>query len=260
MESKAIMTFYRSLVLLLSHFVNVYSTCSGLPSSFVSLGDLDSGIIVEMRYAGYHNFVGHPIKDYIDPVCILTSPAAKALVAAQQKFLSMSPSYTIKVYDCYRPQSAVNEFVQWSMDPHDTKMKKEFYPSLNKSSLFPDGYIARKSGHSRGSTMDLTIVPSPPPSEEKYVPGQELCACYNPLPNRFHDNSIDMGTGFDCFSPLAHTNNSNVTDDQHKRRMLLKNTLADFNFTNYVNEWWHYTLDNEPYPNTYFDFPVQCKV
>ena len=237
----------------------IHSKCSGLPQPFVSLSDLDPSIIIEMRYISYHNFVGRPIKDYLDPVCILTSPAANALVAAQREFLSMTPSYTIKVYDCYRPQSAVDDFVQWSMVLNDTKMKEEFYPSLDKSHLFPDGYIAKQSGHSRGSTMDMTIVPNPPPPEEKYVPGQKLCPCYNPLPDRFGDNSIDMGTGFDCFSPLAHTSNSSVTNEQHECRMLLKDTMAKYNFTNYVNEWWHYTLDHEPYPDTYFNFPVQCK-
>ena len=237
----------------------IHSKCSGLPPPFVSLSDIDPSIIIEMRYISYHNFVGRPIKDYLDPVCILTSPAAKALVAAQREFLSMTPSYTIKVYDCYRPQSAVDDFVQWSMVLNDTKMKEEFYPSLDKSHLFPDGYIAKQSGHSRGSTMDMTIVPNPPPPEEKYVPGQKLYPCYNPLPDRFGDNSIDMGTGFDCFSPLAHTNNSSVTKEQHVRRMLLRDTMAKYNFTNYINEWWHYTLDHEPYPDTYFNFPVQCQ-
>ena len=235
------------------------SLCPAIPKGFVSIADYDPTIIHEIRYGGFHNFVGRIIRGYDEPLCILTEQAARALSAAQKEFMSMKPPYSIKVYDCYRPQMAVDDFVEWAKDLNDTKMKEEFYPYLNKSVLFPRGYIAEKSGHSRGSTSDLTIVPWPPEPEPGYYQGMKLLPCTNRLPFRYPDNSIDMGTGFDCFDELAHTNNTNITTKEKENRILLKKTLTKHNFTNYWAEWWHYTLNNEPFPNTYFNFSIKCK-
>lgn len=245
-------------LLLCLEIYQVDTTCTAIPKGFVSITDVAPTILRELRYAGFHNFVGRPITGYIDPLCILTEQAAKAMASAQADFMAMSPPYTIKVYDCYRPQMAVDDFVRWSQNPNDTRMKGEFYPTLNKSELFPQGYIAKLSSHSRGSTSDFTIVPYPPPPEEKYYPGQKLLPCFNPFPDRFHDNSLDMGTGFDCFSPISHTNSSKVTKEQMQHRMLFKAVMDKHSFTNYPNEWWHYTLNNEPFPDTYFNFSVKC--
>lgn len=245
-------------LLLCLEIYQVDTTCTAIPKGFVSIADVAPTILLEIRYEGFHNFVGRPITGYIDPLCILTEQAAKAMASAQADFMAMSPPYTIKVYDCYRPQMAVDDFVRWSQNPNDTRMKGEFYPTLNKSELFPQGYIAKKSSHSRGSTSDFTIVPYPPPQEEKYYPGKKLLPCFNPFPDRFRDNSLDMGTGFDCFSPISHTNSSKVTKEQMQHRMLFKAVMDKHSFTNYPNEWWHYTLNNEPFPDTYFNFSVKC--
>lgn len=169
------------------------------PEDFVSLGSVDPTIIQEMRYFTPHNFVGERIDGYRQPICILTRPAAEALHKAQVTLLH--EGYTLKVYDCYRPQRAVDHFVRWAEDLDDQAMKTEFYPQVDKTRLFEDGYIAEKSGHSRGSTMDLTIVRLPAKPTRPYVPGEPLVPCYAPRAERFPDNSVDMGTGFDCFDP-----------------------------------------------------------
>jgi D-alanyl-D-alanine dipeptidase len=226
-----------------------------LPPQFVYLEQIDPTIIQEIRYYTDHNFVGHGITGYDYPSCILTAPAAKALSRAQQYLMSQNPPYTLKVYDCYRPKMAVNEFLLWSRN-NDTLMKEEFYPFLNKTVLFPDGYIAINSSHCRGSTVDLTIVPYPPANQSIYIQHQALVPCMAPEGVRFQDNSIDMGTGFDCFSVLAHTASPLVNKQQMENRMFLNTTMSTFGFKNYDKEWWHFTLINEPFPTTEFDFPI----
>ncbi|MGW3210457.1 M15 family metallopeptidase [Streptomyces sp. NPDC001135] len=229
----------------------------GAPKDFVALSTVDPTIIQEMRYFTPHNFVGERIDGYEQPICILTRPAARALHRAQLKLLRKG--YTLKVYDCYRPQRAVNHFVRWAEDLDDQAMKGEFYPNVDKARLFEDGYIAKKSGHSRGSTMDLTIVKLPARPTRPYHPGEPLVPCYAPKDERFPDNSVDMGTGFDCFDTLAHTLDPRIQGEQRANRLLLKNTLEGLGFVNLAEEWWHFTYQPEPYPDTYFDFPVSWK-
>ncbi|MBO2453325.1 M15 family metallopeptidase [Actinomadura barringtoniae] len=224
------------------------------PKEFVALRDVDPTIIQEIRYQTPHNFVGVPIDGYQQPICILTRPAAVALHKAQRQLLRKG--YTLKVYDCYRPQRAVDHFVRWAKDLKDQKMKREFYPKVDKTRLFEDGYIAEKSGHSRGSTMDLTIVKLPARHTRKYKPGERLVPCYAPKAARFPDNSIDMGTGYDCFDTLAHTLDPRIKGRQHANRLLLKNTMEHLGFVNLAEEWWHYTFKPEPFPSTYFNFPI----
>jgi len=234
---------------------------AGLPKDFVYLSSVDSTIVQEMRYAGYHHFVGHPVNGYLAAQCILTLEAALALSRVQSYLRQLPTPYTLKVYDCYRPVRAVQHFVAWARNLTDTLMKGEFYPTEDKSQLFADGYISARSSHSRGSTMDLTIVPWPVPYEPPYVPGQPLKPCFSPLDQgRFPDNSIDCGTGFDCFSPIAWTNSTDphVGPLQASNRLLLYRAMLDYGaFINLPVEWWHFTLANEPFPDTYFDFPVQ---
>jgi len=224
------------------------------PADFVALSSVDATIIQEIRYFTPHNFVGERIDGYRQPMCILTRPAAQALHTAQQQLLRKG--YSLKVYDCYRPQRAVDHFVRWAKDLDDQAMKGEFYPRVDKTRLFQDGYIAERSGHSRGSTTDLTIVRLPARPTHPYVPGQPLVPCYAPKGERFPDNSLDMGTGFDCFDTLAHTLDPRIQGQQRANRLLLKSTLEKLGFVNLAEEWWHYTYQPEPYPDTYFDFPV----
>mmetsp|Transcript_27362 Transcript_27362/g.53797 ORF Transcript_27362/g.53797 Transcript_27362/m.53797 type:complete len:282 (+) Transcript_27362:147-992(+) len=229
----------------------VASSCR--PVSFVSVADVVPNILIDARYASNHNFMGRRAKGYNDPLCLLTRPAATALALVQQDAEALG--FTLKTYDCYRPQRAVDDFVQWSSNAFDVLTKEEFYSTLNKSDLFPQ-YIAFKSGHSRGSTLDLTLVALPANNQSQYLPGQPLTPCFAPLGQRFEDNSIDMGCGFDCFDAIAHTNSSLVGPEQHTNRMLLLRLMQDRGFVNYQAEFWHFTLSAEPYPDTYFDFPV----
>ncbi|WP_327298770.1 M15 family metallopeptidase [Streptomyces sp. NBC_01197] len=224
------------------------------PGDFVALRSVDPTIIQEMRYPYEHNFTGAPVDGYDQPLCILTRPAAQALHRAQTKLRRRG--YSLKVYDCYRPQRAVDNFVRWAEDPDALAMKAEFYPRVDKSRLFADGYIAEKSGHSRGSTMDLTLVKLPALPTRPYRHGQPLAPCYAPKAQRFPDNSIDMGTGFDCFDTLAHTDDPRIKGVQRTNRDLLRTTLGAVGFVNLPEEWWHFTYQPEVYPDRYFDFPV----
>ncbi|MFD5661084.1 M15 family metallopeptidase [Streptomyces hirsutus] len=224
------------------------------PKDFVALSSVDPTIVQEIRYFTPHNFVGERIDGYREPLCILTRPAARALHEAQRKLLPRG--YSLKVYDCYRPQRAVDHFVRWAKDPDDQAMKAEFYPNVDKSRLFADGYIAEKSGHSRGSTVDLTVVRLPATPTRPYRPGEPLTPCFADQDERFPDNSVDMGTGYDCFDTLSHTLDPRIRGEQRANRTLLKNTLEDLGFVNLAEEWWHYTFKPEARPDTYFDFPV----
>ncbi|MGW2656629.1 M15 family metallopeptidase [Streptomyces sp. NPDC001478] len=224
------------------------------PDAFVALSSVDPTIIQEMRYPTDHTFMGVPVDGYRQPLCVLTRPAAEALHRAQ---LRLRPQgYSLKVYDCYRPQRAVDHFVRWAKDLDDETMKGEFYPRVDKTRLFADGYIAEKSGHSRGSTVDLTLVRLPAAPTRAYRPGEPLVPCYAPQAERFPDNSIDMGTGFDCFDTLSHTDDPRIQGVQRANRQFLRRTLTDLGFVNLAEEWWHYTFKPEPFPDTYFDFPV----
>jgi D-alanyl-D-alanine dipeptidase len=226
-----------------------------IPAGFIDIEQVIPDVLFDIRYYGTHNFLGDKVDGYLAPKCYLTKEAADALAGVQK---DLQPySLTLKIYDCYRPQRAVNHFVRWATQIDNTKTKKEFYPAVDKRNLFSDGYIADRSSHSRGSTVDLTIVPLPVPQQADYITGQKLHECYLPAEKRFRDNSIDMGTGFDCFHELSNTANPKIGRQQRINRLLLKTLMEKHGFKNYDMEWWHYTLKNEPYPNTYFDFPIE---
>ncbi len=204
------------------------------PAGFVDAATVVPGLIVEMRYAGSHNFVGRPIDGYEAPHCLLTKEAADALAAVAR---DLAPrGLRIKVFDCYRPTRAVANFVRWARDLHDTAGKAEFYPDVDKRTLFRDGYIASHSGHSRGATIDMTLA-----KDDGTALGAEL----------------DMGTPFDFFSPKSWVADPTVTPEQHANRMVLANAMRRRGFRPYEREWWHFTLRGEPFPDTYFDFPVR---
>jgi zinc D-Ala-D-Ala dipeptidase len=222
------------------------------PSSFVALEDVDPTILQDMRYRTKYNFVGRRIDGYREPVCILDRRAARALERAQDSLRQRG--YALKVYDCYRPQRAVDHFVRWAAND-DERMKREFYPRVDKSRLFDDGYIARRSGHSRGSTVDVTLVELPAKEQPRWSRKEfGLVRCTAPRRRRYPDNSIGMGTSYDCFDTRAHT--LNAKGRARENRLLLRDTLDEVGFDDYANEWWHFTLRNERYPDRYFDFPV----
>jgi len=225
------------------------------PPGIVDARSIIPDLDLDMQYATAHNFVGRPIAGYRAAKCYLSRRAAEALKKVQDELRPRG--LALKVYDCYRPQRAVDDFVRWGRNRKDTRMKAEFYPGVSKRNLFRDGYIASRSAHSRASTVDLTIVPLSAPDEPPYNPAAPLLSCKNPKADRFADNSIDMGTGFDCFSPRSHTAFAGIGAKQKANRRLLKSVMARAGFRNLPQEWWHYTLRNEPYRRTYFDFPVE---
>ena len=201
------------------------------PQGFSDLGKTVPTLILELRYYGENNFMGHRIDGYEAPVCYMSTPAAESLKAVQEELASFGLG--LKVFDAYRPQRAVNNFVHWAKDLSDTKMKANYYPDVKKSELFEKGYIAAHSGHSRGSTIDLTLIDLSTKKE------------------------LDMGTGFDFFSPISWPTSMAVTSQQRANRLLLRSVMMRHGFKPLQEEWWHFTLDNEPYPTTYFDFPVR---
>jgi len=225
-----------------------------IPNKFVEIRDVIPDIVLDLRYLTNHNFLGVPVDGYHKEKCYLTKAAADSLAKVQSELRKFHLS--LKIYDAYRPQRAVDHFVRWAKDISDTLTKKEFYPTINKARLFEDGYIAEKSGHSRGSTVDLTIVPIPLPFQpDFYITNQ--CECFKSIDKRFKDNSIDMGTGFDCFNELSHTENTALNSQQRANRLLLLSMMDKYGFKNLAEEWWHFTLRDEPFPSTYFDFEIK---
>ena len=231
------------------------SAGSALPKGFVYLRGVDPTIRQDIRYAGSHNFVGRPVNGYLAAECILSAPAARALATVQKTLAAKRLS--LIVWDCYRPTRAVNDFVQWSKDPAHLEMKAEFYPRTDKARLFALGYIARRSGHSRGSTVDLGIVPADLPSTPPPNPGQSLKACTAPKGERFEDGTIDFGTGYDCLDVLANTS-ADVGTTAQRNRQTLKSAMQRAGFRPYVREWWHFQLNNEPFDRG-FDFEVAAR-
>lgn len=206
------------------------SAAETMPDTFVDAATLADGLVVDMRYYGASNFVGRPIAGYEAPVCLLTVEAAKALALAQERLRPLGLG--LKLFDCYRPASAVADFVQWADDPHDEGRKAEHYPDVPKTELFERGYIAARSGHSRGSTLDVTIIDR--------ASGQEL----------------EMGTSYDWFGPESWPSALSVSPEVRSHRLLLQIVMGEAGFRPYEQEWWHFTLADEPYQDRYFDFPV----
>jgi zinc D-Ala-D-Ala dipeptidase len=228
---------------------------SALPRGLVYLRDVDPTIVQDIRYAGSHNFVGRPIRGYLAAECILSASAANALQAVQRKLAEKKLS--LIVWDCYRPKRAVDDFLRWSKDPTHSEMKAEFYPRTGKTMLFALGYLAKPSAHSRGSTVDVGIVPSDVSSAPPPDPSQPLKGCTSPKGERFEDGTIDFGTGFDCLDALATTSNAVVGEIARRNRQTLKSHMREAGFRPYFREWWHFELVNEPFGNG-FDFEVSA--
>jgi zinc D-Ala-D-Ala dipeptidase len=202
-----------------------------LPPGFVDAGAVVDGLVVDMRYFGDKNFVGERIDGYERARCVLSAPAARALAAVQHDLAARGLG--LKVFDCYRPQRAVAHFVRWAQRIDDVKRKREFYPDVDKRDLFKEGYISERSGHSRGSTVDLTLV------------------------RRADKRELDFGSPFDFFSPKSWPSDTSVGAQAQANRALLAAAMTRGGFRPYDKEWWHFTLVDEPFPDTYFDFPVR---
>ncbi len=203
------------------------------PSGFVLLADYVPDIIQEIRYYSTYNFIGDKIDGYEEPCALLTKEAARALKAVSKELIVQG--YRLKVFDAYRPACAVKHFMLWGIEDEDIRMKPYFYPDLRKQELFEKGYVAKQSSHSRGSTVDLTLV--------DMNTGKE----------------VDMGSPFDLFGEKSHPDYRGITDEQYENRMILQKAMLRNGFLPLDCEWWHFTLDNEPYPDTYFEFPVSSE-
>lgn len=201
------------------------------PDQFVSLRSIIPDLGIELRYLGSHNFIGRPISGYEANVVYLTRPAALALAAVQRDLAAQGLG--LKIFDGYRPQRAVDDFMSWAADPADTAMKAEFYPSVDKRVLIPEGYIAERSGHSRGSTIDLTLI--------DLESGKEL----------------DMGSPYDFFDPISSPLSNSLPEPASRNRRRLREVMLEHGFSPLDEEWWHFTLKDEPFPDTYFDFPIR---
>ena len=202
------------------------------PSGFVVLSDLVPSVIQEIRYHSSYNFIGDRIDGYEEPVALITREAARALKTVSNELIVQG--YRIKVFDAYRPVSAVKHFMMWGIEDTDIRMKQYFYPGLEKQELFAKGYIAKQSSHSRGSTVDLTLL--------DMKTGKE----------------VDMGSPFDMFGEVSHPDYKGITEEQYANRMLLQSVMVRNGFETLDCEWWHFTLKDEPYPETYFEFPVSA--
>ncbi|WP_275315277.1 M15 family metallopeptidase [Tenacibaculum bernardetii] len=217
---------YTVLILLFSLFVQSQQ----LPKGFSYLQEIVPSIKKELRYCSDNNFVGTAINGYQENTLIITTKAAKALSKVQGELLKKELS--LKVFDAYRPQTAVNHFVKWARVMNDTVMKQQYYPNVKKRQLFKKGYISSKSGHSRGSTVDLTII------------------------DLKTNKELDMGSPYDFFGISSHILYPKLTKQQQENRQLLQTIMRKYNFRPYSKEWWHFTLRNEPFPSTYFKFPI----
>ena len=200
-------------------------------SDFVSVAEVIPDVILEIRYYSTYNFVGERIDGYGAPVALITKEAAAALKNVSDSLKTMG--YRLKIFDAYRPQTAVNHFIRWAENVQDTAMKKYFYPMVDKSRLFDEGYICAKSSHSRGSTVDLTLF------------------------DMNTEREVDMGATFDWFGDESHPDYTNLTEEQLNFRNILRGAMLHFGFNPMDTEWWHFTLADEPYPDTYFDFEIR---
>ncbi len=224
-------SIYLNILLLLAMvFLSPKCIAQDLPKGFVYVDEIIPNITLDLRYTSYNNFVGLPIEGYQKARCILSLNATEALKKAQTSLNKQGLG--LLVYDAYRPQQAVNHFMKWARNINDTLMKQHFYPNVKKKNLFKKQYIATRSGHSRGSTIDLTLI-----DLETGI-------------------ALDMGSPFDFFGPESWVSNTKLTASQIANRHLLQTTMLKYNFRNYPKEWWHFTLRWEPFPKTYFNFPV----
>ena len=210
-----------------------YKTEEMDPSGFIVLADYIPSIVQEIRYHSTYNFIGDRIDGYEEPVAQLSKEAARALKGVSNEMIVLG--YRLKVFDAYRPARAVRHFVLWGIEDTDIRMKPYFYPDLDKTELFAKGYIAKNSSHSRGSTVDLTLL------------------------DMKTGKVVDMGAPFDFFSEVSHPDYTGITEEQYENRMLLQKVMVRNGFKPFECEWWHFTLENEPYPETYFDFPVSME-
>jgi D-alanyl-D-alanine dipeptidase len=222
-----------------------------LPPGFVYLRDVDPTIAQDIRYASVNNFVGRPLPGYGAAECLLRREAALALKKVQADLAATGVG--LKVYDCYRPARAVRAMAQWANDGRGAGTSKRFFPRLEKAKLFALGYIAMRSAHSSGTAIDLTLVPLPTPPAATFDPSASYGSCAGPAAQRAPDDSLDMGTGYDCLDPASHTANGAIGEEQRRNRNKLVAAMRKHGFKNYFREWWHFSYGA---PAGYYDVPI----
>lgn len=228
------------------------AAAQALPDDFVFLRDVDPTIRQDIRYAGANNFVGRRLPGYEAAECVVTRRVAQALVRVQRDLASQR--LTLKMYDCYRPARAVHEMVVWSRDGRETPAQHNYNPRLNKADLFRLGYIAEHSGHSTGAAVDLILVDLAVPKVAAFDPAKPYADCTAEVLSRAPDDSVDMGTGYDCSDIKAHTAAAGITPAQLKWRRRLVAAMAKQGLVNYSKEWWHFSLPGAG--GAAFDFPI----
>ncbi len=252
----------RLLLLGVASCIMIAQFCHAIPQAmrdkgFVYLHEIDPTIKVSLRYCTQQNFVGCPIDGYKKSVVIMTKQAAQALSNVQKDL--KKDGYCAVIYDAYRPQDGVDHFVRWGKDTKDTCKKRHYYPRIEKEQVFELEYVAKKSGHSRGSTVDLTIIKDGETVQE--IQEEERQLGDGTVITFLNDGTIDMGSSFDLFDEASHTKNSLIEAKFQERRDYLKEVMERHGFKNYNCEWWHYTLKNEPFPagrdDSYFNFPIE---
>ncbi|KPH02315.1 D-alanyl-D-alanine dipeptidase [Pseudomonas sp. RIT-PI-q] len=223
------------------------------PGHMVYLRTVDPSIEQDIRYAGAHNFTGHPLDGYAAPECLLSQEAAKALARVQTAL--RSEGYGLKVFDCYRPSRAVADMGRFANEPGDP-LKGEFYPRLDKKDFWRLGYVARVSNHSKGGTVDLTLTGPDALPADTWTPSAKPVDCTAPYGQRWHDGALDMGTGFDCFDEPAHTDNPTIIAVARQNRQILSSAMEKQGFVGYSKEWWHFTYTRDETLNNVMDFPI----
>jgi zinc D-Ala-D-Ala dipeptidase len=226
---------------------------ASLPTGFVYLKDIEPSIIEDIRFAGIHNITGKPLEGYNKGHCVLTKKAAVRLKKAQMQLKRVG--YSLKVYDCYRPQKAINTLLRWTQNT-DNLMKAEFYPHLTKHDLVKKNYIVAQSPHNQGISIDVTIVAHTPFNKITYHHGQPLIACDANNKRRNVDGSLDMGTGYACFDKASSNNYRELKLHQRENRMLLASLMKRNGFTASNDEWWHFTLNDGPKSQNHYDFDI----
>lgn len=224
---------------------------------FVYLHEVDPTIIESPRYATAENFVGKPLPGYTCSRIVMTLQAAQALKKVQAAV--RQAGYSLVVWDAYRPQKAVDCFMQWSKDINDQTKKNSYYPQINKADVFKLGYVGRRSGHSRGSTVDLTLIKM---SKQLHAVKHKQCTLTNGQQMAFlDDGTLNMGSSFDMFDTVSHTYTDLIAATYTRRRLYLRSVMQQHGFRPYDKEWWHFTLINEPYPAdqdaSYFNFAIE---
>lgn len=222
-----------------------------LPDGFVRLRSVAPTIVQDIRYASANNFLGRRVDGYEAAECILARPAAEALARVQAQLSDQG--LVLIVFDCYRPQRAVDDFVGWS-ETQEARTKHVYYPNLQKENLFKEGYIARRSGHSRGSTVDLALAKqntSHLSTQPKDIPCTDFTGAAR------SDDYLDFGTAYDCFDTLSNTDDPRIQGGAAQNRTRLVEIMKAEGFVNYPLEWWHFTYQPEAFPDQYFDFRIE---